>query len=39
MDNNRESYFLAIRAGLEYDKPMQELFRQVLRDSVKGAGE
>lgn len=39
MDNNREAYFSAIQAGLNDDEPMQRLFRQVLRDSLRGAGE
>ncbi len=33
MDNNKNEYFSAIRAGLDNYQPMKDLFRQVLRDS------
>ena len=39
MDYNRETYFSAIQAGLDDDEPMQKIFRQVLLDSLKNAGE
>ena len=35
MDNNREVYFSAIQAGLDDYLPMQKLFKQVLRDSLR----
>lgn len=37
MDENKEDYFLAIQAGLDNDKPMQAMFKQVLRDSLMNA--
>ena len=39
MDNNRETYFSAIQAGLDDNGPMQKIFRQVLLDSLRNAGE
>jgi cell filamentation protein len=37
VDNNKNDYFLAIQAGMDNDKPMREIFRQVLQDSLKNA--
>jgi len=39
MDKNKENYFLAIQAGLDNDKPMQVMFKQVLHDSLLNAGD
>jgi len=39
MDNKREAYFFAIRSGLDDHEPMQKIFRQVLQDSLKNAGD
>lgn len=34
LDQNKSDYFLAIHAGLDNAQPMQEMFKQVLRDSM-----
>ncbi|GMR16111.1 MAG: hypothetical protein BMS9Abin31_0418 [Gammaproteobacteria bacterium] len=39
MDKNKEDYFLAVQAGLDNDKPMQAVFKQVLHDSLLNAGD
>jgi cell filamentation protein len=41
MDNKREAYFSAIhiQAGLDDSEPLQKIFRQVLLDSLKNAGD
>jgi cell filamentation protein len=39
MDKDKEGYFLAVQAGLDNDKPMQAMFRQVLHDSQQSAGD
>jgi len=39
MDNKREAYFSAIQAGLDDNEPLQKIFRQVLLDSLKNAGD
>ncbi len=35
IDNNKDEYFLAIGAGLDNEKPMKAIFKQVLYDSLK----
>ena len=39
MDKNKSDYFLAIQAGLDNDKPMKAMFKQVLHDSLQNAGD
>ena len=39
MEINKGDYFTAIRAGLDNEKPMEEIFRRVLLDSQQNAGD
>lgn len=39
MDKNRNDYFTAIQTGLEDDRKMQEVFRQVLLESQQNAAD
>ena len=39
MDKNKKDYFAAIQSGLDDDKPMKKMFRQVLHESQQNAAD